>query len=392
MRLLAPRIGRVRGIDVHVDVSALAIVALIAWVLAGDALPTLAPGYASGEYWLAGILTSVLFLAGLLAHELSHSLVALRRGIRVRGITLWLLGGIATIEDEPVNPRDDLAIAVAGPLASTAIAFCALAIAAVADGLGAAPLFAATAAWLGSINLLLAVFNLVPAAPLDGGRVLRAWLWRRHGDRARAARTAARAGEMFAYLLVALGILELLLGAGVSGVWAILLGWFLLGAARAEKERVEVEQQLAGVRVKDVMTPDPVTAPASITVDELLECYVARHRCTSVPLVAEDGRLVGLATLARCRAVNPRRRAGGSVMDIAWPLSEVTTAQRDELLNKVLHHVSGGDGRILVFDGSQLAGIISPSDVARAVEIVRGAAARRDDSEPWTHEDGRSVA
>ena len=255
----------------------------------GRALPELAPGYSTAEYWIAGSVTAVLFLAGLLAHELSHSLVAIRRGIHVRDITLWLLGGIATIEDEPESPQDELAIVLAGPAASIAVGVVALLVAAVADGLGDAPLFVATVAWLGSINLVLAVFNLAPAAPLDGGRVLRAWLWRRHGDRVRAARTAARAGETFAHVLIALGILELFFGAGVSGVWAILLGWFLLGAARAEKAQLEMEAQLAGLRVKDVMTPDPVTAPASITVDELLDSYVLRYRCTSFPLVADDG-------------------------------------------------------------------------------------------------------
>jgi Zn-dependent protease len=377
MRSLAPRVARVHGIDVRVDVSAFVIVVLLTLGLSAGALPSLAPGYATFEYWLAGSLTALLFLAGLLGHELSHSLAALRRGIRVRDITLWLLGGIATIEDEPDDPRDELAIALAGPLTSTTIGIVGLSIAAAAAGVGASPLFVATAAWLGSINLFLALFNLVPAAPLDGGRVLRAWLWKRHGDRARATRSAARAGVTFAHILFALGVIELLLGAGISGVWAILLGWFLLGAAHAEEERVDVEEKLRGVRIADVMTPDPVTAPASITIDELLDAYVLRHRRTSFPL-EEKGRIVGLATLARCRAVNPRLRAGVAVKEVAWPLSDVTTAQPRELLNDVLRRVSGGDGRILVFDASRLVGIVSPTDVARVLDVAVDPRARRD--------------
>ena len=255
---------------------------------------------------------------------------------------------------------------------SIAVGVVAMLVAAGADGLGAAPLFVATVAWLGSINLVLAVFNLAPAAPLDGGRVLRAWLWRRHGDRVRAARTAARAGETFAHVLIALGILELFFGAGVSGVWAILLGWFLLGAARAEKAQLEMEAQLAGLRVKDVMTPDPVTAPASITVDELLDSYVLRYRCTSFPLVAGDDSIVGLATLARCRTVMPRLRAGIPASEVAWRLDDITIAPPDELLTEVLRRMSGGDGRILVFDGSRLVGIVSPSDITRATQVGGG--------------------
>jgi Zn-dependent protease/CBS domain-containing protein len=363
----AVRIGRVRGIDVRVDISALVIVVLIAWTLAAAALPALAPGYATSEYWLTGTLTALLFLASLLGHELSHSIVALGRHVRVRDITLWLLGGIAALESEPENADDELAIAVAGPVSSVLIGCGGLALAAGVAAFGGPSLAVAALAWLGSINLLLAVFNLAPAAPLDGGRVLRAWLWKRHGDRERAARTAARAGEIFGRFLVGVGILELLLGAPVSGIWAVLLGWFLLEAARAEGMRVDVGLRLSGLRMREVMTPDPVTVPASTTVDELLERYVTRHHCTSFP-ITDDGRVVGLATLARCRAVRARLHAGVTVSDIAWPLDEVTIAAPDELLTDVLQRATSGDNRVLVLDGTRLVGILSPSDVARIIE------------------------
>src|SRR5579871_1433219 len=175
------RLGSVRGIPLRADWTLLAILWLLTWSLADGGLPALASGYSSGAYWFAAALTSVAFFGSLLVHELSHSLVARRDGIEVRGITLWLLGGVSELSREPANPRDDFRVAVAGPLASLVFGAVAFVVAAVLDVLGASALLVACCAWLGSVNVILAVFNLIPAAPLDGGRVLRAILWRRHG-------------------------------------------------------------------------------------------------------------------------------------------------------------------------------------------------------------------
>jgi len=359
-------VGRIAGIDVFIDLSAIVIVALIAWVMA-NALPTLEAGYSSAAYWSVGVIGSLLFVVALFAHELSHSFVARRRGITVRDITLWMLGGIATIEGEPNSANDELAVAIAGPLTSFAIGAAFLVAGMLGSTIDLPRLLVAGLVWLGTMNIILAVFNLIPAAPLDGGRVLAAFLWRQHGDRLRAARSAARAGRYFAWFLFAVGITEMLGGAGVSGIWSVLLGWFILGAAAAEEERATVESELSGVRIGALMTPDPIVAPDSITVDEFLDRYVASRRCTSFP-VTHDGSIVGLATLARCRALDPRRRAGTSVCDVAWPLTDVPIARPDDLVVDVLHRgISGGDGRILVFEGDRLVGIVSPSDVARVL-------------------------
>jgi Zn-dependent protease len=344
------------------------IVALIAWALA-EGLPSIEGGYPTVAYWFVAGATAVLFVAALLAHELSHSIVARHRGIEVRDITLWLLGGISTIEREPESARDELAIAAAGPATSVAIGFGLLGAGVLADTFGCPRLLVAAVIWLGGINLILAAFNLVPAAPLDGGRVLLALLWRRSGDRLRATRSAARAGERFAWVLFAFGVVEIFLGAGVGGIWAVLLGWYLLDAARNEDARALVEQRLEGVRIGDLMSREPITAPDSITVDELLDQYVIAHHCASFPLT-HDGRVTGLVTLARYRALDPRRRADIKVGEIAWPLADVTTAQPDEMAFDVLRRQTGGDGRVLVFDNGALVGIVSPSDFARVVETV----------------------
>ena len=368
------RIGRIADIEVRVAWSVGVVAGLLSWLLATQVLPDTAPGRSGGAYWVASMCVTVAFLGALLAHELSHSIVASRRGIRVRGITLWVLGGIATLEGEPRSPDDELAIALAGPATSVAIGATALTTAGVAAAFGLAELLVATLVWLGTVNLLLAVFNLVPAAPLDGGRVLRALLWRRRGDRTSAAVSATRAGVAFGYVLVGIGFVEVVAGAGVGGIWFVFLGWFLVNSARAEQIDTEVTAVLAHLRVADVMTRDPVVVPADASVTQLMESFVLRYRCSSFPVVEPQQRVIGLVTLARVKSVPFESRSSTLVRDCAWPLSEVTTATPNEMLLGVLRRAGDdGDSRVLVFDDERLVGIISPSDIARTLQAGRRA-------------------
>jgi Zn-dependent protease/CBS domain-containing protein len=362
------RLGRIFGIEVRADWSLLLIIVLLTWSLADVSFPSLVDGYRSAEYWVAALGTTLLFLASLLAHELSHSVVANRLGIRVRDITLWLFGGVSSLEGEARTPRADFQIAFAGPAMSIAIGivFTVLAIVVrLADG---SPLAIAALFWLGGINLVLAVFNLIPAAPLDGGRVLRAFLWRRGGDHDRAAIQAARAGRFFGWVLVFLGVLEFIGGGDVGGLWLVFLGWFLLGAARGEEEQVVTQHALQGVRVADVMTHSPITAPAGLSIDKMLNDYVLSHHCSAFPLVDATGNVVGLLTLQQCKRVPPGERATTLARAVATPIAEVPTASPDELLVPVLQRTGGSGGRILVMRDGQLVGIVTPTDVTRAVQ------------------------
>jgi Zn-dependent protease/CBS domain-containing protein len=362
------RLGTIFGIEVRADWSLLLIIVLLTWSLADVSFPSLVDRYRSAEYWVAAFGTTLLFLASLLAHELSHSVVARRLGIQVRDITLWLFGGVSRLEGEARTPRGDFQIAFAGPAMSIAIGivFTVLAIAVrLADG---SPLAIAALFWLGGINLLLAVFNLIPAAPLDGGRVLRAFLWRRSGDHDRAAVQAARAGRFFGWVLVFLGVLEFIGGGDVGGLWLVFLGWFLLGAARAEEEQVLTQHALQGVRVGDVMTHSPVTAPADISIADMLNDYVLSHHCSAFPLVDRDGRVVGLLTLQQCKRVPPDQRATTPARAVATPIDQVPTASPDELLVPVLQRAADAGGRILAMRDGQLVGIVTPTDVTRAVQ------------------------
>ncbi|HEY7605414.1 MAG TPA: site-2 protease family protein [Actinomycetes bacterium] len=361
------RLGRIAGIRVGVNWSIVVVFWLICWSLAAAVLPQQVPGATTAAYWAAGVATAVAFFASLLAHELGHAVVARRTGLPVEGITLWLLGGVAKLEGEAADPWAELRIAAVGPLISLVLAAAAASVAAVA---GPPRLLVASVAWLARVNLLLAVFNLLPAAPLDGGRLLRGLLWWRTKDRLRSAVAAARMGRLLGALLVGLGFGELVVGAGIGGLWLALLGWFLLSAARAEETSARLRQTLGAVRVDQVMTADPVVGPSWLTVSAFLEDDALRHRCPAFPLRGVDGTLVGLVTLARLTTVPARQRPTTRVDSVMCPLAHVPTATPEEPLVDLLARLGSGcgGGWALVVQDGQLLGMVSPAAIARALQ------------------------
>jgi CBS domain-containing protein len=285
---------------------------------------------------------------------------------------LWLLGGVAKLDGEAPDPGAELRIAAVGPLISLVLAAAAASVAAVASVAGLPRLLVASAAWLARINLLLAIFNLLPAAPLDGGRLLRGLLWWRTKDRLRSTVAAARMGRLLGALLVGFGFGELVVGAGIGGLWLVLLGWFLLSAARAEETNARLRQTLAGVGVQDVMAADPVVGPSWLTVSAFLQDYALPYRCSAFPLRSVDGALVGMVTLARLTTVPARQRPTTRVEAVMCPLAQVPTATPEELLVDLLPRLGSGcgGGWALVVQDGQLVGMMSPADIARALELA----------------------
>jgi Zn-dependent protease/CBS domain-containing protein len=363
-------LGRIAGVRVGINWSLLVVFWLIAWSLASSELPRAAAHHSHAVYWVAGLTAAAVFYACLLAHELAHSVVARRAGLVVDGIVLWLFGGVSRFKAEPATPNTELRVALAGPATSLAIALVFWGITVLIGD--RTSVVAAATGWLGWINAILAIFNLAPAFPLDGGRVLRALLWRRSADKARATAIAGRAGEVFGYGLIAFGLLESLAGAGLAGLWLVFLGWFLLVAARAEAATSTLGTALAGLKVRDVMTPNPRVAPAELSLERLIEDWVYPNRYSTFPLVDADGRPVGLITIGRVKQVPPDRRTTTKVSDIACPLDEVVTCTPgDALVDVVQRMATSADQRALVLDGERLVGIVSPSDVTRAHEHAR---------------------
>src|SRR6266542_3657892 len=292
------RLGRVAGIRLGLNGGALVIVVLLAAGLAFGRLPAIYPGHNAALYFAAGLVAAALFLASILVHELAHALVARANGVQVDAITLWLLGGVAELRSEPRTPGAEFAIAVVGPGTSAVLGGLFGALTGALSATGASRLVVAVAAYLAVTNLALAIFNLVPAAPLDGGRVLRAAVWRFTGDRTKASVVAARAGRIFGFVLIAAGVYQvLMLGGGLSGLWWVLLGWFLVQAATAEEERARLGHQLHGVRVADIACP-PDQVPVARPEEPLVELLSRLGGCADgrAVVVDDSGRVIGLVS------------------------------------------------------------------------------------------------
>jgi Zn-dependent protease/predicted transcriptional regulator len=363
------RLGRLFGVRIGVNWSVLVIFTLILVLLAGGRFPLVAPDRSPVVYAVAGLVAAVVFFASLLAHELSHALVARRNGVEVEGITLWMFGGVARLQGEAPSPAAELRIAGVGPLVSLALAGAFGASAWLASELAGEGLTLEVLRWLAIINLALAVFNLAPASPLDGGRILRALLWWRRGDRTSAALTAARAGRLFGFLLVGLGLVELMLVPGIGGLWLVLIGFFIANAAATEGTYAQVQAGLAGLRVADVMTAAPVVLPQHLSVEQAVDAYLLPNRFSSFPLVDPDGRPTGLLTLTQIKAVPREAWATTSVQRIAAPLASVAVAAPLESLLDVLPRLrDAADGRVLVIADGRVVGIVSPTDITRVLD------------------------
>ncbi|WNM37279.1 site-2 protease family protein [Micromonospora halotolerans] len=362
------RLGRIAGVPVGVNWSVLVIFLLIAWALSASQFPRAYPGHSAVAYVAAGLAAAVVFFLGLLAHEVAHAVVAKRNGIEVEGITLWLFGGVSELKGEARDPGAELRIAGVGPLVSLIIGLFFGAIAVLLAVAGSHGLLLGALSWLAGINVLLAIFNVLPAAPLDGGRLLRAAVWKATGDRTKASVVASRAGWVLGALLIGLGLWQFLAGSGVGGLWLALIGWFLIGAAGAEERQARMGTALRGIRVADVMTPQPQTASGEMTVADFVDHYLFAYRHSALPL-ADEGRPVGLVTLDRVRGVPADRRAATTLAEVSCRADELVLASPDEQLNDLLPRLSQcADGRALVVTDQRLVGIVSPSDISRAVQ------------------------
>jgi CBS domain-containing protein len=266
------------------------------------------------------------------------------------------------------NPGAELRIAGIGPLVSLLLGVVFFGVAGVLKASGYEGLVLASFAWLGGINIALAVFNVIPAAPLDGGRLLRSIIWWRTGDRLKATRWSSRTGQIFGWVLVALGLVTFFTGGDFGGLWLALIGWFLAGAATAESQQATVRGQLGELAIRDIMTLNPVTAPASMTVQDLLNSDLIRHRHSTFPLTEDGGAPISLVTFNQIRRVAPQARATTRLRDIACPLEQVAQARPEEPAADLLPRLSEcAEGRALVLSDGVLVGIVSPSDVSRVL-------------------------
>jgi Zn-dependent protease len=354
------RLGRLGGVAVGLHWSWLVFFVVIVGSL-GVSYPITFPGVGGVEAWPAAVVTAVLFLLSVLGHELAHAWVALARGVPVRGITLFILGGAAEIERDPDGPLDEALITVVGPLSSLVFGVGCGVLALVSQ---AVPVVYAVSATMALINLSLALFNIIPGFPLDGGRLLRAVLWATMHDFVRATRIAARAGQLVGWGMVLLGILQVgFWHQGFGGLWTAGIGWYLTGMAQASYEEVLLQQALRGLQVGQMMREHFAWVYTGTRAGDAWTQYFARTPQPGLPVLHAD-QMVGLVTLGQVRALPPGRRAETPVDAVMTPLAQLATVAPGDTANHLLQVMQRGQHmEVPVMEGGRLVGLVTQDDV-----------------------------
>lgn len=367
MRTRGLRLGRLAGVEINADFGVLLICAFLAWSFSSGLLPAAVPGHVAITYWSVGTVGAIAFIASLLGHEMSHSMIAKRNGLTVEGITLWMFGGVAVFSGEPKGPGAEFRIAAAGPAASFAIG---------AAFWGAAAAFANTLpdlwvvmlGWLGVINVFLAVFNLLPGAPLDGGRILGSIIWKVRGDRAAGRQGAAQVGKVLGLLLVAGGIAEMIFtDSGVSGIWTAMIGWFLFNAARNESSYYAAERSMAGVSVASVMLSPVQVAVSWSSVAAVVNGPFATSEQTFVPVTDATGRVVGVVHLDQLKRVPAQNWQTVTAADVMESPPNAAWVEVSDSMSHAME-LMAQSGYAFVVDGSDLVGLIGPDEIERAAK------------------------
>ena len=375
-------LGRIFGIEIRIDWSWILILALVTWSL-GSMFTATHPEWPPEVQWGLALISAFLFFASVLAHELAHSVLARARGIPVKNITLFVFGGVSNIQKEPDSPMSELLIAIVGPLTSFILGFVFLALGLGSDTVGGLPLTASNMLsqfgpastmliWLGSVNILLGIFNLIPGFPLDGGRVVRSIIWAITDDIVRATRWAAALGQTIAWMLILAGILMLFgwqipfLGGGiVNGMWTIFIGWFLHSAAEQNYHRIVVKDILEDVPVKRIMNPEVPFVPADIRIDDLIEDHLMQTDHQAF-LVVDNGKLVGLISIDDVRKVEHEARRNTQARDIMTPSRKLVVVAPEENASEALDRLEDQEIRQLpVVQGNKIVGLVRRKDILR---------------------------
>lgn len=359
----------IAGFAVKVDWSWAILALLIAWSLAQGFFPSLYEGLPQAAYWWMGVMGVLGLFLSILLHELSHSVVARYYGLPIRGITLFIFGGVAELEEEPLSPRVELRMAIAGPILSIVLGALFYLLTLLGQAVGWSEPVIGVARYLASLNIILAVFNLVPAFPLDGGRVLRAYLWHRWRDMRRATRVAANAGIGFSLLLMGIGVLSVATGELGTGIWWILIGLFLRNAAAGSYYDLRTRQAIKGRTVRDFMSGAPVAVSPRLSIRELAEDFVLRHHHEFFPVV-EAGRILGAISLREIKDLPRAQWDTVRVGDVMVGATEATMIEaRTDAMTALLAMQKRGTSRLMVVDGGILVGILSLKDLLKRLSL-----------------------
>ena len=360
------RVARIAGIDIGIHYTWILIFVLITWSLAVGFFPVENPGWADWLYWLTSIVAGLLLFVSVLIHELAHSLVAKSKGVQVKSITLFLLGGVSNLETEPEKAGVEFAVAIVGPLASVAIA----GVFWLVYTFNLIPLVSAIAIakYLAIVNILLAAFNILPGFPLDGGRVLRAIIWGSTNDLKKATNIASTVGQVFGWIMIAVGVVMALTGNLISGIWLGLIGWFLNGAAEASRRELELRSLWLNVRVLSVMNDKPEIIEPGAPIEKLVNEIYVRRGLRSAPVV-EDGRLQGIVTLADIKKIPMAEWRNTSVSSVMTRQPLKTVKPEDNMSTAVQLMAEHGLDQLPVVVDDRILGMLGRADIIRYVQV-----------------------
>jgi Zn-dependent protease/predicted transcriptional regulator len=361
------RIGSLFGIDIRIDSSWIIIFTFVSWALASFYFPNRFAGWPRWQYWAVGVVTSLLFFASVLGHELTHSLVAMRQGEEVRSITLFILGGVAELKGEPESPFKEFSMAFVGPLSSMIIALFFWAISLVVRDFSQ-PLWGLTR-YLAFINLIVAIFNLIPGFPMDGGRVLRAIVWRVTGNLRKATRIASSTGQGIAFLFIVFGIFLIFSKALFNGLWMVFIGWFIHSAAARGYKQVVMKDMLKDIRAKDLMDREFETVSPDLPLQDLIEEHILKKRQRAF-LVFEKGELDGIISLDDVKAVPKENWATTRVAEIMTPKERLETVSPEDDGSSVLAKLTGKNvNQVPVVKGGKVEGMLGRSGVLQFMQL-----------------------
>jgi Zn-dependent protease/CBS domain-containing protein len=359
---------KVAGIQISFDYSWLIVFAVVLFALSEGYFPRYYPGHYSQTYWLAGAVATLFFFASVVVHELAHSLVAIRSGIDISEITLFIFGGVSKITEEPKDPVTELKVAIVGPLSSFALALIFWVVKGLFSELHLV-LITGIFNYLAWINLALGIFNLIPGFPLDGGRVFRALYWWKTGSLTRATRLAADLGKGFAVALMVLGGLQIFLGDLIGGLWFIFIGMFLRGMSQRGYEEVIIRKSLENVPVREIMTREVVSVPPDLTVSHLVHDYFLHYTYRGFP-VEEGGRVLGVVTVTGVRQVPREKQPTTKVAAVMVPIGDNLVIEENVSLADALRQMTQTDqDRLLVMQAGQMTGLITKSTLLRFVQV-----------------------
>jgi Zn-dependent protease/predicted transcriptional regulator len=362
-------LGTIRGIPIRIHFTWLIIFGLLSWSLASGYFPQHYPDLPITAYWIKAVIAALFLFGSVLVHELMHALMAQSLRVPIAGITLFALGGVSEMKQEPPSPSAEFKIAIVGPLASVALAGLFWLSWRALEREGPDPSFAAIALYLVGLNTVVAVFNMLPAFPLDGGRVLRAIIWGITKNLKKATYLATRVGRIFAYILISLGAVSLFAGAGFQGIWMALIGFFLLQGAQASYTQVMLKEALAGIAVRDIMVKDVVSVPPNLSVRALIEGYFLTHGYGGFPVV-DNGQVSGVVSLADVKRVPPEDYDRLTVREVMIPLTERLTIAPEEDVSLALQRMAEeAVGRLVVLERGRMLGLVTKTGLSRFLQM-----------------------